>query len=140
MWETNAEAGLCLQQAEKNKEARMWAMFCHLAALTGWSVLPGIGFVVGPLIVWRIKKDKFPFVDEQGREALRFQLTMNLYFVIASLLMFVYIGFVLLPLVMLADVVLSCVAAYRANDGVHYRYPRQFVSSYVTWPRRSAAP
>jgi hypothetical protein len=56
---------------EPNKDARMWAMFVHLAGFGG-IVVPAIGSVLGPLIIWLIKKDQFPFVNEQGKEALNF--------------------------------------------------------------------
>ena len=56
----------------------MWAMFAHLAAFAGFFPA-GIGFVVGPLVVWLIKKEQYPFVDEQGKEAVNFQITMLIY-------------------------------------------------------------
>ena len=59
---------------ETNKDARMWAMICHLAALSGY--VSGLGFIVGPLIVWIIKKEEFPFVNEHGKEAVNFQISM----------------------------------------------------------------
>ena len=111
---------------ETNKDARMWAMFCHLAGLAGM-VIPGIGCVIGPLVLWLIKKDEFPFVNEQGKEALNFQITMLIYGIVAGLLCFACIGFVLAPAVAIADLVLLIIAAIKANDGYHYRYPKYFI-------------
>ena len=107
---------------ETNRDARMWAMFCHLAGLAG-VIIPAIGCVIGPLVVWLIKKEEFPFVDEQGKEALNFQISMFIYGVVAGLLCFACIGFVLAPLVGITDLVFLIIAAIKANDGVHYRYP-----------------
>ena len=107
---------------EQNRDARMWAMFAHLSALSGL-VLAGIGFVIGPLVIWLMKKEEFPFVEEQGKEALNFQISMFIYGVIAGLLCFVCIGFVLAPLVGITDIVLLIIAAIKANNGEHYRYP-----------------
>jgi len=103
------------------KEERTWAMLCHLTAL-GKYILP-LGNILGPLIIWLIKKDQSWFVDDQGKESLNFQISMTIYLIIAGLSIFVLIGIVLLPMVALADLVLIIVAAIKANEGVAYRYP-----------------
>jgi hypothetical protein len=102
-------------------EARQWAMFAHLAALAGF-VFP-FGNVVGPLIVWLIKKDTLPFVDEQGKEALNFNITVAIAAVICTLLIFVLIGGLLLIALAVLWLVFLIVAAVQANSGVAYRYP-----------------
>jgi hypothetical protein len=107
---------------EVNKDARMWAMICHLSGLAGL-VVPVVGCVVGPLVIWQIKKDEFPFVDEQGKEAVNFQISMLIYGIVAGLLCFVCVGFVLAPAVAIFDLVFLLIAAVKANDGHHYRYP-----------------
>lgn len=117
---------------EADPKARMWAMFCHLAGFAGLlPVVPAFGSILGPLIVWLIKKDEFPFVDEQGKEALNFQITMLIYGVVAGLSMFICIGFVLLPAVIIADIVLIIIAAIKANDGYHYRYPYPLIIRFI---------
>ena len=76
-----------LPAREPNKDARMWAMFAHLAGFAFLlPVIPGIGSIIGPLVIWLIKKDQYPFVDEQGKEALNFQITMLIYGIVAGLL------------------------------------------------------
>jgi uncharacterized Tic20 family protein len=117
---------------EMNRDARMWATFCHLAGFAFLlPVSPVFGSVLGPLIVWLIKKDQFPFVDEQGKEALNFQITMLIYGLVAGLLIFACIGIVLLPAVTIVDIVLIVVAAIRANDGEHYRYPSPLIIRFI---------
>ena len=101
-------------------------MICHLSAFAGL-VIPVVGCIVGPLIVWQIKKEEFPFVDEQGKEAVNFQISMSLYLLISApiwiLLSFVCIG-VLIPFaISIVDLVFLLIAAVKANDGQHYRYP-----------------
>ena len=111
---------------ETNKDARMWAMFCHLAGLAGL-LIPAIGCVIGPLVVWLVKKEEFPFVDEQGKESLNFQITMLIYGTVVGLLCFVCIGLILAPALGIAYLVLMIIAAIKANDGYHYRYPKYFI-------------
>jgi uncharacterized Tic20 family protein len=115
---------------EPNKDARTWAMFCHLAGLAAF-VLPALGSVIGPLVVWLVKKDEFPFVDEQGKEALNFQITMFIYGFVAGILCFVCIGFILAPAVLIADIVCMILAAVKANDGFHYRYPPYLIIRFI---------
>ena len=105
-----------------SKDARTWGMLCHIAALAGY-ILPAFGWIIGPLVVWLIKKEEFPFVDEQGKEAMNFQISMFIYAIVAGLLCFACIGFVLLPAVAVIDLIFLIIAAIKANDGEHYRYP-----------------
>lgn len=102
-------------------EARQWAMFCHFAAFLGL-VFP-FGNLLGPLIVWQIKKDLDPFVDAQGKEALNFQISVALAALLCFLLMVVVIGFPLLLLVSVGALVLTIIAGIKANEGQAYRYP-----------------
>ena len=111
-----------VQQPEISKDARMWAMFCHLAGLAGLAI-PVIGFVVGPLVLWQIKKEEFPFVDEQGKEAVNFQISMLIYGLASMFLFLCGIGFILAPAVFIVDVVFLLIATVKANNGEHYRYP-----------------
>ena len=111
------------QDGRPDDEARQWAMFCHLSALLGSLVLaPGFGSVIGPLVVWLVKKST-PFVDDQGCEALNFNISMLIWGLIAGLLCFVLIGFVLLPVLGLVWLICTIIAAVRARDGIAYRYP-----------------
>jgi len=117
---------------ETDRNARMWAMFCHLAGFAGLlPVVPGIGCLLGPLVVWLIKKNEFPFVEEQGKEALNFQITMFIYGVAAGLLMLLCIGILLLVAVAVVDVVLVILAAIKVNDGYHYRYPYPLIIRFI---------
>ena len=109
---------------EVNKDARMWAMFCHLIGLAAiLPIVPLFGGAIGALIIWQIKKDDFPFVNEQGKEALNFQISILIYAIVSGLLMFVCIGAFLLPAVIIFDIVFLIIAAIKVNNGFHYRYP-----------------
>jgi uncharacterized Tic20 family protein len=113
---------------EIGKDARTWAMFCHLAGLAGLSpILPVIGSTVAPFVIWQMKKDEFPFVDEQGRRAVNFQLSMLLYGAIGGVVCLVtclkVLMLVVLCVVGLVDLIFVLIAAVRANHGQHYRCP-----------------
>ena len=104
------------------KEVRNWAMGSHMIALVGL-LGNGLGFLVGPLIVWLVKRDDHPFIDEQGKEAVNFQITMMGAIIICIPLIFVAIGIVLMPLIGIFDVVLTIIAGVKAANGEHWRYP-----------------
>jgi uncharacterized Tic20 family protein len=94
---------------------RNLAMLAHLLGIVS-------GFV-GALIIWLIKKDQSAYVDEQGKEALNFQITMLIAFVGAWILMFILIGMLLMPLLLIANLVFCILAAVAASNGKSYRYP-----------------
>ena len=102
-------------------EEKQWAMFAHLSALVGF-VIP-FGNVIGPLVIWQMKKAEMPFVDDQGKEALNFQITALIAICVCFVLIFVLIGMLLLPVVGLAVLILTILAGIKANNGEAYRYP-----------------
>jgi uncharacterized Tic20 family protein len=104
-----------------SSDERMWAMFAHLSALAGF--ISPFGSILGPLIIWQIKKNVFPLVDDQGKEALNFQITMAIAFIACLILMIVLIGVILIWIVGLFDLVMIVIAAIKANNGERYRYP-----------------
>jgi uncharacterized Tic20 family protein len=106
--------------AAVDANARQWAMIAHLSALAGLVI--GLNWL-GPLIVYLVKKDEHPFIADQSREALNFNLSVFIYIIISAILIIVVIGFVLLPVIAIAWLVLTIVAAVRANNGEAYRYP-----------------
>ncbi len=101
--------------------ARQMGLFTHLSALAGL-IIP-FGNILGPLILWQVKKAEFPFIDDQGKEAVNFNITMMIAGLVSFLLTFVLIGILLLPVVGIAWLVLTILAAIKANEGVAYRYP-----------------
>ena len=103
------------------QSARQWAMFCHLSAFVG--VVFPFGNLLGPLILWQLKRESDPFIDAQGKEALNFQITVAIAAMVSILLMVVVIGFPLLLLVGIGALVLTIIAGIKANEGLDYRYP-----------------
>ncbi len=103
------------------KQERTWGMLCHLSALAVF-IFP-LGNVLGPLIIWLIKRDESEFVNEQGKEALNFQISFTIYCLVAALLIIVIIGIVLLIALGIVFLVLVIIASIKANEGEKYRYP-----------------
>ena len=103
-------------------EERQWAMFAHLSALLGL-VTAGWACFLGPLVIWLVKKDTMPFVADQAKEALNFNITIMIAGAICWILVFVLIGFVLLWALAIVWIVFTIMAAIKANEGVTYRYP-----------------
>ena len=103
------------QQQEISQDSKNLAMLCHLLGL--------LTNFLGPLILWLIKKDDDAFVDEQGKEALNFQITLMLAGIVAGATTCIGIGIILIPVVGIADLVFSIMACVAASKGEHYRYP-----------------
>lgn len=115
-----------------NDEERQWAMFAHLSALAGGlltSALGGWGFFIGPLVIWLMKKDTMPFVADQAREALNFNITISGIFVILLILTIFTLGLgalLTVPVMLIVGIgalVLIIMASMKAKEGVAYRYP-----------------
>ncbi len=104
-----------------DKDARTFGMLCHLLAFAGL-VIP-FGNIIGPLVIWLIKREEYPFVDEQGKEALNFQISVFLYAIVCGLLSLILIGIPLLIALGIFWLVVVIIASVKANAGESYRYP-----------------
>jgi uncharacterized Tic20 family protein len=98
-----------------SSDERTQAMLAHLSIII-------LGFI-GPLIFWLIGKDKSTYIDEQGKEALNFGITVSIAAFVSAILIVVLIGLILLPLVWIGGLILAIMAGLAANKGEHYRYP-----------------
>ena len=109
-------------------EERQWGLFGHLSSLSGLFT-GGVGNIVGPLIIWLIKKDTMAFASDQAKEALNFNITLLIISVVLVLATVFTLGiaiFITLPLgviIGIAWLVLTIVASMKANNGEAYRYP-----------------
>lgn len=97
-----------------------WATLIHLSAFI--SLIIGLNFLA-PLVLWLLKRDESPFLDEQGKEAVNFNLTISLLSVFGLLLTLILIGWLLLWIISILWLVFILVAAVSANQGKNYRYP-----------------
>ena len=101
---------------------RTWSVLCHASALLGL-FFHFFGHLLGPLIVWLIKRDLSPEIDANGKESLNFQISMLIYDVIAGILCFVLIGIPILIALWIMNTVLVIVASVKTSNGEFYRYP-----------------
>lgn len=115
-------------QTPNESQARTWNMLCHLSALAGF-IIP-FGNILGPLLIWQIKKQEIPSVVVHGKAALNFQITVTIAavagIVVALVLSFFCVGYLLFPLVFLiglAGLVFAVIAGIKANEGKDYQYP-----------------
>jgi hypothetical protein len=114
-------------------EEKQWAMFAHLSVLLGGLLTSGwggsVGFFIGPLVIWLVKKDTMPFVNDQAKEALNFAITVSIACVALVMLTILSLGIgalLTIPLLMaigIAALVLVIIAAMKAHEGIAYRYP-----------------
>lgn len=110
------------QPAPAKSDENMWAMFCHLSTFAVF-IFPFFGNIIGPLIIWSIKKDEYPLVMDQGKEAMNFQISMTIYALVSIVLIFIVIGIPILIALGLFDIVVTIIAMVKAGEGVAYRYP-----------------
>ncbi|MCW3465388.1 DUF4870 domain-containing protein [Chitinophaga nivalis] len=127
------------------KDERTWGTFVHLGGIVGILILPTVGNIIAVLVLWLIKRNESHFVDDQGKEAINFQITLSIITVIINVVNNISMGLWslanfwrhtrgeiftvswgwhdLLGIIWLLNVIFSIIAAVRANNGVIYRYP-----------------
>src|SRR6266403_6316502 len=103
-------------------EVRNWCVLCHASALAGL-FFHFLGHLLGPLIVWLLKRNDAPEIDAAGKESLNFQLSMLIYDAIAGILCIVLIGIPILIALWVLNTVLVIIASVKASEGKFYRYP-----------------
>jgi uncharacterized Tic20 family protein len=107
--------------AMNQHEINQWCMFMHLGLLAGY-VVPFGGLVV-PIVLWQLKKDVSPQIDQHGRMVASAMVAFVLYGILALILCLVLVGFVLLPAVGICGVVFPIIGGIKANDGEYWPYP-----------------
>ncbi|KQX68879.1 DUF4870 domain-containing protein [Angustibacter sp. Root456] len=98
-----------------DSDERMWAMLAHLGGIV-------LGFLA-PLVVWLVFRERSAYVDDQGKEALNFQIAILIGYVVGGVLSVILIGFLVLLAVWVISIVFAIMAGIAANRGERYRYP-----------------
>jgi len=107
---------------ELTKKDKTWGVLCHLLTFTGLMGIP-FGNILAPLVIWLIKKAESEFVDYNSREALNFLDQHNNICNCHRRTLFCVYWFLLIPVILIADIVLTIMATVKANNGDLYKYP-----------------
>jgi uncharacterized Tic20 family protein len=102
-------------------DERTWGMLAHLSAFSGFLV--PLGGVIGPLVVWLIKREQSAFVADQGKEALNFNISVLLAAIVCGVLVLIFIGILLGVALFIFWLTMTIIAGIKASEGVLYRYP-----------------
>ena len=105
-----------------SSDIRTWCVLCHASALLGL-FFHFLGHILGPLVVWLMKRGDSPEIDAHGKESLNFQISMLIYDAIAAILCFILIGIPILIALWVLNTVLVIIASVKAGEGQLYRYP-----------------
>jgi uncharacterized protein len=102
-------------------QERQWALICHLSGFCGF-IFP-FGNLIAPIVIWSLKKDEFPIVDEHGKEVINFQISFTIWILIVIPFVFLIIGIPILIVLLIAYPVFIIIGAIKADNGILYRYP-----------------
>ena len=111
-----------METSTSSSNVRTWTVLCHASALAGL-FLHFLGHLLGPLIVWLVKRGDSPEIDAHGKESLNFQISMLIYDAIAAVLCIVLIGIPILIALWVLNTVFVIIASVKASEGTLYRYP-----------------
>ncbi|MBJ7259032.1 MAG: DUF4870 domain-containing protein [Chthoniobacterales bacterium] len=103
-------------------EEQSWAIALHLSGFAGF-LLPSLGQILAPLVIWLIKRPESAYLDRVGKDVLNFQISYTIYVVVAGILCWFCIGFLVLPVILVVWIVLMVVAAVKTSNGEEYKYP-----------------
>ena len=109
--------------APKNKEDNTLGIVCHLLSFAQFVLVIPFGNIIGPLVLWLIKRGESPYLDAHGKEVLNFNLSWTIYGIVAAILCLVFIGFIIGLILLVAWVVLVVIGSIKASEGKIYRYP-----------------
>jgi uncharacterized Tic20 family protein len=119
--ETNPDSVSTTDAAIPTQDERTWGMLAHLTAFAGF-IVP-LGFIIGPLVVWLIKRDQSAFVADQGKEALNFNISVLLGIAVCGALVWILIGILLGVALFVFWMAVTIIAGIKASEGIRYRYP-----------------
>lgn len=104
-----------------SEDESTWGMLVHLSSLSGFFL--GAGWIIAPLIIYMAKRDEMPYLEQEGKKALNFQITMLILGIISGILTIILVGILGLIAVGIMQIIFPIIAGLKARDGVEYRYP-----------------
>ncbi len=96
-------------------DERLWATLAHVGGII-------VGFIA-PLVIWLVFKERSRFVDDQGKEALNFQILVTIAYIVGSITTVIFIGFLILFAAWILTIIFGIQGGIAANKGQAYRYP-----------------
>jgi uncharacterized Tic20 family protein len=112
--------GTAERGAAPTQDDRTWGMLAHLSTFLGLAI--PLGNLIAPLVIWLVKRDQSAFIAENAKEALNFNITLVIGFVVCWILVFIFIGLLLFGVLAIYWLVMTILAAISANEGNVYRY------------------
>ena len=94
----------------------------YITILVVGFIIP-FGNIIAPLLIWILKKDESAFINDQGKEALNFQISVTIYAIVCVILIFVVIGILLIIILGVLVLIFVIIASINSYDGKAYRYP-----------------
>lgn len=120
-WHDRGMSSPSSPQPLSSQDERTWAMAAHLVQLLNF--FTGFGGGIAVLVIWLAMRDRSPLVEANGRESLNFQITLLIAAIVGGILCFILVGFLVIAVVLIAQLVLPIVAGLKATEGQAYRYP-----------------
>jgi uncharacterized protein len=102
-------------------EQKQMGLFLHLSQLANVVLFP-IG-IIAPILIWQTQKDKMPALDAHGKMVTNFMISMTIYLFVTFVLMFVLVGFLLLPILGVIGIAFPIIGGIKANNGELWEYP-----------------
>jgi uncharacterized Tic20 family protein len=107
-----------------SEDEKTWGMLVHLSSLAGFFI--GFGWIIAPLIIWLVKREEMPFVNQEGKNAMNFQITMAIAGIICGVLTIIFIGLIGLLAIAVLELVFPILAGLKAREGESYKYPLSY--------------
>ncbi len=105
----------------QDTEVNQWNMLIHLSQLVG--LLFPLASIIAPLILWQMKKDEDPRIDQHGKEVINWEISLCIYAVVSGLLCFILIGFLFVAILALMYLIFAVIGGIKANNGEFWKYP-----------------
>ncbi|GAA4429713.1 MULTISPECIES: DUF4870 domain-containing protein [Bremerella] len=100
---------------EPSQDDRNIALLCHILGFFTW--------IVGPVVLWLLMKEKSSFIDFHGKQAINFQITLSIFYIGSGVLFCVYIGILTFLATFVLQIVFTVLACMKAYEGDYYNIP-----------------
>ena len=110
------------QMSLQTSGQKQTAMFLHLSQLLGL-ILPFVGGIIAPILIWQLKKDEMPALDAHGKMVVNWIISSLIYWVVSGILAVVLIGFLGMIALFIMGIVFPIIGGIKANNGELFEYP-----------------